>query len=252
MTQVFILQSPPNFPNSLLILAKIEAIVATTNQYSPATHLSNQGSLACRRLLQQLFFANASDFNAHFDETHFPYRLTLPKNFENFSPQVMNFRQNTLSDAAKMADSYYVSFSHSQNHMVILLSNHAKLGVDIEDKLVSQRVSQRYFLPHEIDWVQSLPSAEQAMGRKLLWTLKESLIKAQNSKNSQLMTGLKINLFDYLTLEQATSLIQPIADTMVSDTFTKNAINDFNYIYTLRCLFGFSPCFQCGFYLGFD
>lgn len=266
MYQIFPLQTPSTDALTFLIVGDIRLILADAEknnrtefdlknaqkiQLTKNPNMKNQGSEACRWLLQKFFFPNSNDFQANFDETEFPYRLNFPDNIvgnlDNFSHLLSDFNQYPI--AFNLPDSYYISFSHSQYNVAILLSSHAILGVDVEDKMVSEAVSQRYFLPIELDWVQSLPITEQALGRKLLWTLKESLIKAQASQDSQLITGLKINLLQYLTVEQMGYLIKPVSETGEKYFNIIEVSNNSNK--GLKGQFGFSPHYQCGFYRQF-
>lgn len=245
----------PVHTNTLLVVADIGAILANLASHNNQKILTkiDKGRVACRLLLQQLFFPiiNQNNLSANqqfiqaFDENNFPYRLKIAKNATNLEPQICQFIQNSKTkefSQNKPAQNFqcFISFSHSQKHIAILLSTSPQLGVDIEDKLVSKVVCHRYFVPIEIDWLSTLPLGQQALGRKLLWTLKESLIKAQSSADSQLIAGLKVNLIEYLTWEQMTDLL-----TFQEQTFNVITV----YQHAKRQVFGFAPRHQCGFYI---
>lgn len=245
----------PVHTNTLLVVADIETILANLALHNSQRILTkmNKGRVACRLLLQQLFFpiinqnnlSSNQQFIQAFDENDFPYKLKILKNSTNLEPQIYQFIQNIktkefLQNNQEQNLQCFVSFSHSQKHIAILLSTSPQLGVDIEDKSVSKVVCHRYFVATEIDWLNILPFEQQALGRKLLWTLKESLIKAQSSADSQLIAGLKVNLTEDLTWEQMTYLL-----TFQEQTFNVITV----YQHGKQQVFGFAPMHQCGFYI---
>lgn len=107
-----------------------------------------------RLLLQKLLTElNITDT---LDETAFPYRLN-------------NHR-------------YYVCFSHSADKVAVALSYENTIGVDVEVNVVAWQVAKRFYHPDEITMLERLPTAERDHLVKLLWQLKESLIKINQDK----------------------------------------------------------------------
>lgn len=80
-----------------------------------------------------------------------------------------------------MAEPLYFNLSHSQNKLVLAISRHQLLGVDIEYGLKQRRVEKianRYFSSAEVKGFEVL-EAEQIQTRFYdLWSLKEAYIKA--------------------------------------------------------------------------
>lgn len=137
------------------------------NYYSPPLNHS-QGSWACRQLLTK------------FQQT---YHQPSPLQEKKF-PYFFYFQQIQ----------YFVSFSHSCQHIAVLISTSQKIGVDIEDRLISYKVAERFFHKDEMCWINSLGKNHQNNAIKILWTLKESMIKTQLGHVS-LIKGLGVNIF---------------------------------------------------------
>lgn len=133
------------------------------------------GSMACRYLLTLL--QQKMGLSGKLQDEALPYRI-----------ESNDLRQPT----------YYVSFSHSREHVAVLLATTPWLGIDIEDKTISLAVAKRYFTANEVHWVVSVPTCQQPQATKLLWTLKEALIKQQgNAKLLVTLTrGLKADILD--------------------------------------------------------
>ena len=181
------------------------------------TPRGNLGQKACRqllRLLQQRLNLADSTVMIALIETQFPYYFVLNEK------------------------KYGVSFSHSREQVAVMVmsddSKHlsSRFGIDVEDKLISDKVARRFFSEVEWQWLNGLAIEQKQRAKTLLWTLKESLIKAQVA--DKLIEGLKINLLNYLTTTQLTILLRDTGET-------------FNQISVATAVFGFSPLLNCGF-----
>jgi phosphopantetheine--protein transferase-like protein len=79
----------------------------------------------------------------------------------------------------------YFSVSHSHNYLVQAFSDHSEIGVDIE-KMNSKRnylgLSNRYFNPHESDYLNQLSSKESQILFYQLWSAKEAVCKAEGGR----------------------------------------------------------------------
>jgi len=74
------------------------------------------------------------------------------------------------------------NLSHSGDWMVLAVSRHPQLGVDLENASRKRRVGKiagRYFAPTEVSALLALPQAQQLERFYDLWTLKEAYIKAR-------------------------------------------------------------------------
>lgn len=131
---------------------------------------------------------------------------------------------------------YFVCFSHSQQQIAILISKSAKIGVDIEDKEIKDSIAQRFFAKNEQQWLHSLTKKQQRIAKKLLWTLKESIVKSLANKQSLLMTTLKQDIIS-----------QYGQDTLQSLLTVTGKKNQLNIIEKTESYLGFLPNFSCGF-----
>lgn len=154
-------------------------------------HQSRSKSLAsyvCRQLLQRLQLQ--INLTGELIETALPYF------FETDTQQ-----------------RWYVSFSHSRQHVAVLISHYPHIGIDIEDGNVNAAVAQRFFSSHECEWIASQPAFMQSQLRGLLWRLKECYIKTEQSNNTQLINALKKNILEVLSSQTLNQLVQTNALT---------------------------------------
>ena len=107
------------------------------------------------RLLLQRLLAELAIIDT-LDELAFPYRLTR--------------------------HGYYVCFSHSANKVAVAISYRQAIGIDVEMNTVAWRVAKRYYHASEIAILELLPIAKRDYLVKLLWQVKESLIKIDQNK----------------------------------------------------------------------
>lgn len=93
---------------------------------------------------------------------------------------------------------HLVSFSHTSERVAVAISSKkiTGLGIDVEDNHVSMSVAKRFYSKNEVKWLESLSTEEKQHATRLLWMAKEAYIKANNGK---LLSGLKIDLSDYIT-----------------------------------------------------
>ncbi|MGL5252155.1 MAG: 4'-phosphopantetheinyl transferase family protein [Moraxella sp.] len=147
------------------------------------------GSYACRALLRQL--QQQLGLTGDLQADTLPYVIT---------------HQNRR---------YFVSFSHSRVHVAVLLSSSARLGIDIEDKKISEKLAQRFFEPAEIQWLATLTASHlcTARLRNLMWSLKECYIKLPQSAHSNLIRGLKTNLLCNIGANRLLELVTQPAHT---------------------------------------
>ncbi len=77
---------------------------------------------------------------------------------------------------------YYVCFSHSADKVAVAISYKQAIGIDVEINKVAWQVAKRYYHPSEIAMLELLPLAKRDYLVKLLWQIKESLIKINQNK----------------------------------------------------------------------
>ncbi|MFW2178328.1 MULTISPECIES: 4'-phosphopantetheinyl transferase family protein [unclassified Moraxella] len=229
--------------HSWLAIAPLDTIVPSPlPMVLPHSNKPNkQGSVACRELLQQL--QASLGMMGELVETDFPYYIQLDNN-SLFGTK--NWAEGINQRQAR----WYVSFSHSQRHVAVLLSKSSQIGVDIEDKPISEAVAKRFFSPQETAWLTQLQQTAELTApqlqalRQLFWVLKESSIKFQHNTHQHqpsLTQGLKHDLLEYLTMADLLYLSdKPINPDIIP------IIQDDGLFY------GYIPSFQCGFMLQND
>lgn len=163
-----------------------------------------KASWACRQLL------------ANFQQNH---ALVAPL-YEQGFPYYFIYQQTK----------YFVSFSHSREQIAVLISPCQNIGVDIEDKMISYQVAERFFHQAELFWLNSLSKSKQNTAMSLLWTLKESLIKT-GLKADSLVKGLGKNIFDEVPQQHLESLL----------------LDNCWQIHLSDKTFGFLTAYRCGF-----
>jgi 4'-phosphopantetheinyl transferase len=87
------------------------------------------------------------------------------------------------------------NITHSHDLLLAAFVQGQEVGIDVERVRPERPVlslARRYYTPAEVQWLQSLPGADQARSFFRLWTLKESFLKARG-------TGLSggLNTFEY-------------------------------------------------------
>ena len=128
----------------------------------------------------------------HFDHHRTEFLLgrmlirTVLSEYEAREPASWNFIQNDYGkpapDPAQTSVPLYFNLSHSGERLVLAISAHEAIGVDIEASSRQRRVeriAQRYFSPAELQALLALPGEQQLSRFYELWTLKEAYIKAR-------------------------------------------------------------------------
>jgi len=77
---------------------------------------------------------------------------------------------------------HYVCFSHSADRVAVALSYDSAIGIDIEVNSVAWQVAKRFYHPDEIALLEQLPVAKRDYLVRLLWQVKESLIKINQTE----------------------------------------------------------------------
>lgn len=135
---------------SLALTVPIVGSDAWTDKTSKRQNQRNGVRLLLQRLLTELAIVDT------LDELAFPYRLTR--------------------------HGYYVCFSHSADKVAVAISYQQTIGIDVEVNTVAWKVAKRYYHASEIAILELLPNAKRDYLVKLLWQVKESLIKINQNK----------------------------------------------------------------------
>lgn len=110
---------------------------------------------------------------------------TVLSEYSDKDPALWNFVENEYGKpalAAEHNESIYFNLSHSGDRLVLAVSRHEFLGVDIERSNRQRRVEKiadRYFSGRELSSLLQLEPAAQQERFYDLWTLKEAYIKAR-------------------------------------------------------------------------
>ncbi|MDN5566056.1 MAG: 4'-phosphopantetheinyl transferase superfamily protein [Psychrobacter sp.] len=171
--------------NSYCATASLALTVPTvgTDTWTDKTSKRQNQRDGVRQLLQQLLTELA--IVDTLDELAFPYRLSR--------------------------HGYYVCFSHSADKVAVAISYQQAIGIDVEINTVAWKVAKRYYHASEIAILEILPIAKRDYLVKLLWQVKESLIKINQN---QLTAGLGV---PYTAL--ARQLVEN--DTIANSSFTE-------------------------------
>lgn len=89
----------------------------------------------------------------------------------------------------------FVSFSHSQNQVALVLYA-KKCAIDIELNPIKETIAKRYFHPLEYQYIHQFDDNKKTIVINKLWQLKECLIKYHNKK---LFNGISDNCADIIT-----------------------------------------------------
>jgi len=84
------------------------------------------------------------------------------------------------------------NLSHSGTRAALVVTLNMRCGIDIEKvrpEVSDQAIAERFFCARENDWLQSLPEDQRIQGFFRLWSVKESILKADGK-------GLSIPLAD--------------------------------------------------------
>lgn len=142
--------------NSYCATASLEATVSTLTTNTPIDkNLKRQNQRHGVRLLLQKLLNELAIVDT-LDEVEFPYRLRH--------------------------HGYYVCFSHSADKVAVAISYKQAIGIDVEINEVAWQVAKRFYHPDEIAMLELLPLAKRDYLVKLLWQIKESLIKINQNK----------------------------------------------------------------------
>lgn len=134
------------------------------------------------------------------------------------------------------SDERTVSFntSFSADIAVAAIRLKGKVGIDVEfvnDKFAKFDVTHRYFLPHEVSAIRSLPADLQSAAFFNCWTVKESYVKALGEGLSRQMPSVLIS-----SEVNDSDSVQINADPKETEGwFIKSFIPKSDYIATVAC-----------------
>lgn len=122
-----------------------------------------------RLLLQSLL--NKLEMIDTLNDASFPYRLANSQHYVCFSHT--GTHNKVISNQHKKNK----PFDYLDNKVVVVISAHRPVGIDIEINPVKWQVAQRFFHANEMAILQTLPPMQRNIIAKLLWQIKESFIK---------------------------------------------------------------------------
>jgi 4'-phosphopantetheinyl transferase len=89
----------------------------------------------------------------------------------------------------------YFNLSHSEDLLVLAVSQGFELGIDVERikaEIDHTAISGHFFAPEEMDWLRSLAPENQVEAFYRIWTCKEAVLKADGSGLRQRLDAVKI------------------------------------------------------------
>lgn len=126
------------------------------------------------------------------------------------------------------ASDLYFNISHSGDWIICAVDN-KPVGVDIEIiKVINFKIAERFFSSEEYYALMSQPETIQLKYFYMLWTLKESYIKAEGK-------GLNIPLFSFC-MRMEGNYIKAIVDNKISDYHFYQSFLDRKTVYAICTL----------------
>lgn len=159
-------------------------------------------SQAVRVLLKQLL--THYHIEAQLDEVKHPYRLD---------------------------DNKWVSFSHSKQCVAVVVSD-KPVGIDIEKNAVSFKIAERFFCQNECYYLTTVPEKKRNEFCKLLWQIKECLIKIEQIS---LFKGMKVNILDSLLSAMDKKDNQELLNCLNIGNFIEININQYGDYHLYQC-----------------
>ncbi|WP_201536339.1 4'-phosphopantetheinyl transferase family protein [Psychrobacter ciconiae] len=136
---------------ALATLPKLDSLLAKNDTPEQKKHERQQQRQGTRQLLTDLLcYLNISD---ELVETSFPYHL---------------------KDTGA-----FICFSHSGSQVAVAISHQRPIGLDIEAQAISWQVAKRYYHLKEITELSKLDDYSKQTISRLLWQIKESIIKIE-------------------------------------------------------------------------
>ena len=141
-------------------------------------HRQRQQQRTGVRLLLQLVL-NKLEMIDILNDASFPYRLANSQYYVCFS------HTGTHNKVVSNQHKKNKPFDYLDNKVVVVISAHRPIGIDIEINAVKWQVAQRFYHANEMSILQTLPPMQRNIIAKLLWQIKESFIKIFQYKLAQ-------------------------------------------------------------------
>jgi 4'-phosphopantetheinyl transferase len=144
-----------------------------------------RGLMSAEERARELRFKFEADLKS-FVLTRALVRCVLSR-YAAVAPEAWQFGANAhgrpqIQNQAAIACGLDFNLAHSHGLIVVAVSAHRALGVDVEHtthRRVSLEIAERYFAADEVAALAALPAAERPQRFFEYWTLKESYIKAR-------------------------------------------------------------------------
>lgn len=161
-----------------------------------------------RLLLQSLL--NKLAMIDDLDDSNFPYRLIKSQYYVCFSHTGAHRRNGTTRHKNHVP----TNPEFSNNKVAVIISANRPVGIDIETNNVNWPVVQRYYHHNEKAILPTLPMYQRDIAAKLLWQIKESVIKVSQFTLAQ---GLGVD-YSHLIVDLINSGDEKSAITIIYDT----------------------------------
>jgi 4'-phosphopantetheinyl transferase len=186
------LPAPPHFRESN------DAVVCI---FSTNVSIDQCGNL--RRVLSSVEITRADRFvfeadRVRFVASHGMLRMKLAA-YCRTRPELLVFGTGSHGKPFLLEPSIPIQFnlSHSGELAAIVITPNMRCGIDIEKirhEISDQAIAERFFCKRENEWLRCLPENQRIQGFYRLWSVKESILKADGK-------GLSIPLSDIDTSE---------------------------------------------------
>ena len=109
---------------------------------------------------------------------------TMLGSYCGIHPQELVFASGAHGKPFLKSSSMPIQFnlSHSGIRAALVVTRNMRCGIDIEQvrsEISEQAIAERFFCARENQWLQSLPTEQRNLGFFRLWSVKESILKAE-------------------------------------------------------------------------
>ncbi|WP_296245274.1 MULTISPECIES: 4'-phosphopantetheinyl transferase family protein [unclassified Psychrobacter] len=176
-----------------------------------ARYQRQQQRAGVRLLLKSLL--NKLDIIDNLDDSSFPYRLVNSQYYVCFSHTGAHNKSTHSKMIATQRKNEKLS-NDLNDKVAVVISAHRPAGIDIEANNVAWQVAQRFYHTNEIAILQTLSTIERNSAAKLLWQIKESVIKIHQYKLAQ---GLGMD-YSYLITDLVNRNNEKTSLIVINDT----------------------------------
>lgn len=165
-------------------LARLESMKSESHQ---------KGFLAVRMLLQHIGY---SDFDLYYDDFGKPYLKTEDERRKMEDGLNKTKKSSILGNNHLVANTRYISISHSFDFSCICISKNKCIGIDVE--IVKPKISIIAPRFMDVKHLEGLTNEDKIKKATVIWGVKESIFKIKNEKGISFPNHIFENDFDLI------------------------------------------------------